>query len=114
MNSNSRIISTDEDPRLRIESSGIINLRGVSTKLNKYIVFTMQMYKKLILNFLTKLHSSSGINLKIFLSRKKCVFLEQKGTSRKKLMMLPSASPDLISVENLWAVNLEEIYVGGR
>ena len=33
--SNSRIISTDEDPSLRIESSAIINLRGVSTKLNK-------------------------------------------------------------------------------
>ena len=32
------IISTDEDPSLRIESSAIINLRGVSTKLNKYIV----------------------------------------------------------------------------
>ena len=35
----SRIISTDEDPSLRIESSAIINLRGVSTKLNKYISF---------------------------------------------------------------------------
>ena len=32
------IISTDEDPSLRIESSAIINLRGVSTKLNKYNV----------------------------------------------------------------------------
>ena len=42
------IISTDEDPSLRIESSAIINLRGVSTKLNRYIVFTMQTYKKLI------------------------------------------------------------------
>ena len=31
-----RIISTDEDPSLRIESFAIINLRGVSTKLNKY------------------------------------------------------------------------------
>ena len=31
------IISTDEAPSLRIESSAIINLRGVSTKLNKYI-----------------------------------------------------------------------------
>ena len=40
--------STDEDPSLRIESSAIINLRGVSAKLNKYIVFTMQTYKKLI------------------------------------------------------------------
>ena len=47
VNSNSRTISTDEDPSLRIESSAIINLRGVSTKLNKYIVFTMQTYKKL-------------------------------------------------------------------
>ena len=36
VNSNSCIISTDEDPSLRIESSAIINLRGVSTKLNKY------------------------------------------------------------------------------
>ena len=45
-------ISTDEDPSLRIESSAIINLRGVSTKLNKYIVFTMQTYKKLIPNFI--------------------------------------------------------------
>ena len=48
VNSNSRIISTDEDPSSRIESSAIINLRGVSTKLNKYTVFTMQTYKKLI------------------------------------------------------------------
>ena len=39
VNSNSRIISTDEDPSLRIESSAIINLRGVSTKLNKYKLF---------------------------------------------------------------------------
>ena len=37
----------DEDPSLRIESSAIINLRGVSTKLNNYIVFTMQTCKKL-------------------------------------------------------------------
>ena len=37
VNSNSRIISTDEvRAYLRIESSAIINLRGVSTKLNKY------------------------------------------------------------------------------
>ena len=36
MNSKSRIISTDENPSLRIESSAIINLRGFSTKLNKY------------------------------------------------------------------------------
>ena len=36
MYANNSIISTDEDPSLRIESSAIINLRGVSTKLNKY------------------------------------------------------------------------------
>ena len=41
-------ISTDEDPSLRIESFAIINLRGVSTKLNKYIVFTMQTWKEFI------------------------------------------------------------------
>ena len=34
-NSANNIISTDEDPSLRIESSAIINLRGVSTKLDK-------------------------------------------------------------------------------
>ena len=36
MNSNSRIISTDEDPSSRIEGFAIINLRGVSTRLNNY------------------------------------------------------------------------------
>ena len=43
------IISADEDPSLRIESFAIMNLRGVSTKLNKCIVFTMQTYKELII-----------------------------------------------------------------
>ena len=61
-NSNSRIISTDEDPSLRIESSAIINLRGVSTKLNKYIVFTMQTYKKLNIN-VTLLQLVGGLYL---------------------------------------------------
>ena len=32
----------NEDPSLRIESSAIINLRGVSTKLNKYILYLIQ------------------------------------------------------------------------
>ena len=50
------IMHTDEDPSLRIESSAIINLRGVSTKLNKYIVFTMQTYKKHINLFLLNLN----------------------------------------------------------
>ena len=35
--------STDEDPSLRIESSAIINLRGVSTKLNKYMTLQSPM-----------------------------------------------------------------------
>ena len=35
-------ISTDEDPSLRIESFAMMNLRGVSTKLNKYFVATCQ------------------------------------------------------------------------
>ena len=47
MNSNSRIISTDEDPSLRFESSAIINLRGVSTKLNKYNFTIVQLLAKM-------------------------------------------------------------------
>ena len=39
--------NTDEDPSARIESSAIVDLRGVSTKLNKYIVFALQTYKEL-------------------------------------------------------------------
>jgi hypothetical protein len=44
----SHIITTDEDPGLRIESFAVINLRGVST--NKTIVcfIAMQTYKELI------------------------------------------------------------------
>ena len=42
------IISTDEDPSLRIESFAIINLGGVSTKLYFNLTFTMQTYKELI------------------------------------------------------------------
>ena len=41
---NNLIISTDEDPSLRIESFAIINLRGVSTKLNKYIIKYPNIY----------------------------------------------------------------------
>ena len=48
VNSNSRIISTDEDPSLRIESSAIINLRGVSTKLSKYVMFLLDESMKYI------------------------------------------------------------------
>ena len=42
------IISTDEDPGLRIESFAVINLRGVST--NKTIIYfiAMQTYKELV------------------------------------------------------------------
>ena len=64
------IISTDEDPSLRIESSAIINLRGVSTKLNKYIVFTMRTYKKLIwliLHYLKRRITLESINVRIII-----------------------------------------------
>ena len=64
VNSNSRIISTDEDPSLRIESSAIINLLGVSTKLKKYkkdmVVFsdaTVKAPKKL---YLARVLAASG------------------------------------------------------
>ena len=42
------IISTDEGPSLRIESSAIINLRGVSTKLNKYKMMIFEKNLSLI------------------------------------------------------------------
>ena len=37
------IISTDENSSLRIESLAIINLRGVSTKLNKNVSFIIML-----------------------------------------------------------------------
>ena len=37
------LFSNDEDPSLRIKSSAITNLRGVSTKLNKYIFYVDTM-----------------------------------------------------------------------
>jgi hypothetical protein len=40
---NSHIISTDEDPGLRIESFAVINLRGVST--NKTIILNLYAIK---------------------------------------------------------------------
>ena len=44
----SHIISTDEDPRLRIESFAVINLRGVSTNKTIICFIAMQTYKELI------------------------------------------------------------------
>ena len=43
----SDIISTDEDPGLRIESFAIIKLRCVATK-SKIYFFTMQTFKELV------------------------------------------------------------------
>jgi hypothetical protein len=48
----SAIISTDEDPSLRIESFAVINLRGVSTNKTITCFIAMQTYKELsILHF---------------------------------------------------------------
>ena len=43
----SHIISTDEDPGLRIESFAVINLRGVSTSKTIIYLIAMQTYKEL-------------------------------------------------------------------
>ena len=51
------IISTDDDPSLWIESSAIINLRGVSTKLNKYIISTDEISTDLVLLALMKIRA---------------------------------------------------------
>jgi hypothetical protein len=58
----SHIISTDEDPGLRIESFAVINLRGVST--NKTIIYfiAMQTYKELIIS--TVVFGRSGFGLR--------------------------------------------------
>ena len=42
------IISTDDDPGLRIESFAVINLRGVSTNKTIICFIAMQTYKELI------------------------------------------------------------------
>jgi hypothetical protein len=42
------IISTDEDPGLRIESFAVINVRGVSTNKTIICFIAMQTYKELI------------------------------------------------------------------
>jgi hypothetical protein len=44
----SYIISTDEDPGLRIESFAVINLRGASTSKTIIYFIAMQTYKELI------------------------------------------------------------------
>ena len=48
LNKWSHIISTDEDPGLRIESFALINLRGVSTNKTIICFIVMQTYKELI------------------------------------------------------------------
>ena len=51
------LLSFVETPRKFINLI-LINLRGVSTKLNKYIEFTMQTYKKLSIWFIFDDHSA--------------------------------------------------------
>jgi hypothetical protein len=46
-NNSSHIISTDENPGLRIESFAVINLRGVSTNKTIICFIAMQTYKEL-------------------------------------------------------------------
>ena len=67
VNSNSRIISTDKDPSLRIESSAIINLRGVSTKLNKYNKFLVRLHGEYNI-FVSLLQSFRSVCSRIFIS----------------------------------------------
>ena len=43
------MISTEEDPGLRIESFAVINLRGVSTNKTITCFIAMQTYKELII-----------------------------------------------------------------
>jgi hypothetical protein len=62
----SHIISTDEDPGLRIESFAVINLRGVSTNKTIIIYFiAMQTYKELIVLKLVRKCVESYISFKL-------------------------------------------------
>ena len=63
MNSNSRIISTDEDPSLRIESSAIINLRGVSTSLTSILYSPCNRTRNLELKVLTKIFTQVKVKV---------------------------------------------------
>jgi hypothetical protein len=47
-NNISLLISTDEDPGIRIESFAVINLRGVSTNNSIICFIAMQTYKELV------------------------------------------------------------------
>ena len=105
------IISTDEDPSLRIESSAIINLRGVSTKLNKYIVFTMQTYKKL------KLSVTGSIISKIINGIGGCVLLQlvlmhAVGTDGTQGLVKMVVSQFTFSSKRaqIWFLNLDTFY----
>ena len=100
VNSNSRIISTDEDPSLRIESSAIINLRGVSTKLNKYIVFTMQTYKKLIVQisyYNSKYNSASQLVKTSLLSTSLLQFCKRTSLLQLVNNLLQSCQANILS-----------------
>ena len=56
----SHIISTDEDPGLRIESFAVINLRGVSTNKTIICFIAMQTYKELISMIKKLINNSRG------------------------------------------------------
>ena len=76
ISANNSIISTDEDPSLRIESSAIINLRGVSTKLNKYkrSVFIKMFIKMFISKEYVEKYGKKN-NKNINLSINSCQFI---------------------------------------
>jgi hypothetical protein len=79
------IISTDEDPGLRIESFAVINLRGVST--NKTIYFiAMQTYKELSKNAIAKL-----VNFKILIA----IYKKTAGFIDRNFLELDSACLNL-------------------
>jgi hypothetical protein len=59
----SHIISTDEDPGLRIESFAVINLRGVSTNKTIICFIAMQTYKELIFNSVWWMLRTKQLNL---------------------------------------------------
>ena len=108
------LLSFVETPRKFIIA--IINLRGVSTKLNKYIVFTMQTYKKLIVNILF-FFSGACLNSLVIVSfwrsvqlRKKLCYFTIMVLSCFDLLVVLTNHPFTALVTILWLTEKINVY----
>ena len=71
----SHIISTDEDPGLRIESFAVINLRGVSTNKTIICFIAMQTYKELSIIYVFEITTFKITSLRQYMLRVLCFII---------------------------------------